>query len=367
MSRIEGSPPQFTRMQPAANGTERQEGTPIRAGDRVQVAAFTPSQALESGTTAAVSALKAAGVDAGRLDPLQLRGLGGLVGKGLIKPAALAELATAVAADPAVLGRMLSTHRKAYLDQVSREQGLRMEDGTAQWTVQEIANMEWVLAQLPERFKAIVRQGPPLTKEKASDSVTGLYNPFNNRITYYENFNRGGRTLEEIKRSEGPMRGTMIMEMAHAWQIRQSSPLNPGVGGILKGLRDIVYPAQDIISEWSKFSGWTVAPKWSPWSWFGRQTPNASNASQALKNLEFKLLGRNFKFDFTDLRFDPAKAETLVSAYAKTDPYEDFGESLEAYLLDPEVLKRRSPEKYAYLRDKVMEGREVDYRFGVFR
>lgn len=158
----------------------------------------------------------------------------------------------------------------------------------------------------------------------------------------------------------------MIMEMAHAWQIRQTSMINPGAGGVLKGLRGIVYPERDLISDWSKFSGWTVQPKWSPWGWFESQPPNASNASQQLANLELSLFGHNMQLNLTDLRFDPAKESTLISAYAKTDPYEDFGESVIAYFTDPEVLKRTSTEKYAYIRDQVMGGKEYQNRYGYF-
>ncbi len=47
-----------------------------------------------------------------------------------------------------------------------------------------------------------------------------------------------------------------------------------------------------------------------------------------------------------------------VSDYARTSPAEDFAESYRAYCRDPETLRKASPEKYAFMREKVFNGRE---------
>lgn len=125
------------------------------------------------------------------------------------------------------------------------------------------------------------------------------------------------------------------MEIGHAWPIRKSAVGNPGLWGIVKSVLGVVWPKPDFISEWAQISGWTVQPKWSLLSLFGkRPTPNLGTGSGMLKDLSFKLLAREFRFNLTDLRFDPDKESTWVSAYAKTDPYEDFGESPIAYFSD---------------------------------
>jgi hypothetical protein len=47
-----------------------------------------------------------------------------------------------------------------------------------------------------------------------------------------------------------------------------------------------------------------------------------------------------------------------VSLYGQTNASEDFAESVVAYRYRPELLRRRSPQKYAFLRELVFDGRE---------
>lgn len=48
----------------------------------------------------------------------------------------------------------------------------------------------------------------------------------------------------------------------------------------------------------------------------------------------------------------------FVSEYAMTDCYEDFAESYMTYIRDPELLQVMNPEKYAFLKYNVFDGRE---------
>ena len=50
--------------------------------------------------------------------------------------------------------------------------------------------------------------------------------------------------------------------------------------------------------------------------------------------------------------------EPSVSQYGKTNSTEDFAEAFTAYVLTPDFLKRRSLERYNFLREKVFLGRE---------
>lgn len=52
------------------------------------------------------------------------------------------------------------------------------------------------------------------------------------------------------------------------------------------------------------------------------------------------------------------KSETLVSQYASADASEDFAESMVAYRLNPSLLKRKSPEKYQFIKHLVYDGLE---------
>lgn len=48
----------------------------------------------------------------------------------------------------------------------------------------------------------------------------------------------------------------------------------------------------------------------------------------------------------------------FVSEYAKTDVYEDFAESYSQYIANPALLEFMSPEKYAFMKTQVYDGRE---------
>lgn len=48
----------------------------------------------------------------------------------------------------------------------------------------------------------------------------------------------------------------------------------------------------------------------------------------------------------------------FVSSYARSDLYEDFAETYQAYVRDPERLEFYNPEKYAFMQQEVFAGRE---------
>lgn len=370
--------PSLAALEPAPNALPLRRGGPATqaAGDvrlvsrpslGVDRTELTAADPLETGTTRVLTALRSAGVDPDSLKAVDVRGLGGLVGAGLVSPSALASLAGRIAADPTTLSRTLSERRAAYMARIAERHGVSLRDGSSRWTVQEIANLDWVLSQLPASFKRIVQEGGPIEREVASDSYSGLYDPFKDRISFPDNVNSGGLTLASVQRSERFMRSVMVHEMAHAWQIRQTSVVNPGIGGVLKALRGIAVREHDVVSDWSAIAGWTVRAKWSVRDWLGKpHLPNSSNASHVLAGLELGAFGRNRTLNLTNLRLDPAREGAMISDYAKTDPYEDFAESVAAYVVDSAEIKRRSPEKYAYIRDRMMGGREFANRYGIY-
>lgn len=52
------------------------------------------------------------------------------------------------------------------------------------------------------------------------------------------------------------------------------------------------------------------------------------------------------------------KPETLVSTYSEESPGEDFAESFVAYRYNPRWLRKRSPEKYRFMKEVVFDGLE---------
>src|SRR5690606_4066825 len=54
------------------------------------------------------------------------------------------------------------------------------------------------------------------------------------------------------------------------------------------------------------------------------------------------------------------KEDNIISEYGKTNPFEDFTESTVAYRYNSENLKKRSPEKYEFIKKYVYQGLEFD-------
>jgi hypothetical protein len=54
----------------------------------------------------------------------------------------------------------------------------------------------------------------------------------------------------------------------------------------------------------------------------------------------------------------PLASEGYVSQYSRTNPAEDFAESVSSYRVKPQVLKELSPKKYQFIKDTVFLGQE---------
>lgn len=134
------------------------------------------------------------GLSAARFEATELRGLAALIGKGMLTAKELPGLVSRMVEDPRQLSALLDQKREAFMRRVGQEHGIPLKDGSSHWSVQEIANLDYVLSELPETFKRIVRNGPPIEREIASSTYTGLYDPFSNKILIPDNINGGGAT-----------------------------------------------------------------------------------------------------------------------------------------------------------------------------
>lgn len=62
----------------------------------------------------------------------------------------------------------------------------------------------------------------------------------------------------------------------------------------------------------------------------------------------------------TEGKWKATKDDTIISEYGSTNPFEDFAESTLAYRYNGENLKKRSPEKYDFIKKYVYQGLEFD-------
>lgn len=62
--------------------------------------------------------------------------------------------------------------------------------------------------------------------------------------------------------------------------------------------------------------------------------------------------------DFDELALDWGSCTTtsFVTAYANTNPAEDFSDSFAMFMVNPDLLRSRAPNKYEFLRDRLMQG-----------
>ncbi len=84
----------------------------------------------------------------------------------------------------------------------------------------------------------------------------------------------------------------------------------------------------DSSAEWLEAAGWTLLPE-------------VTRTTAPSVFTDFEIQGHD-----------------TVSSYARTNPAEDFAESVTAYRINPELLKKRSPKRYQFLKEAVFAGIE---------
>jgi len=96
-----------------------------------------------------------------------------------------------------------------------------------------------------------------------------------------------------------------------------------------------------------------------------RQSPEGSHDAEEMKQTITHEVGHNVYYNLDEEQreewreiYDDSARTQFVSAYARTNEWEDFAESYMAYVHDPERLKRRSPAKYKFMHYYVFKGRE---------
>lgn len=133
-------------------------------------------------------------------------------------------------------------------------------------------------------------------RDNSSDGVIA-----NSAMEYFDNW---------TEESPGVRRYAIYHELAHNWSQLHANNM-------------------DVSPKWLEVAGWSAK---SP-----EADPNQLISSE----------------DWT--RHDPSKP---ISIYAKTNPFEDFAESVSAYRYAPQKLKEISPAKYKYIKNIVYGGLE---------
>ncbi len=116
------------------------------------------------------------------------------------------------------------------------------------------------------------------------------------------------------------------------------------------------------------YDAWTKIPHYARqlllFHELAHNLPNIINRSQGLdESDEWLELGGWIK-DYDDQPFyeikkiDPAKTHTFLSIYSKQNPVEDFAESATAYRYIPNILQKKAPAKYAFIKDKIFNSIE---------
>jgi hypothetical protein len=122
-------------------------------------------------------------------------------------------------------------------------------------------------------------------------------------------------------------KATILHEMIHAMQYQKDSSStydNPNNSPLVQDYMDATRPkpGTDFI-----YNGWAYCPKKGEWELYG------------------------------------APGNEPPTNYGKTDPMEDMSESAMMYVYDPQKLQTSSPQRYAFIKDKMFGG--VEYENGI--
>ncbi|MCB0160571.1 MAG: hypothetical protein KDD83_20705, partial [Caldilineaceae bacterium] len=117
-----------------------------------------------------------------------------------------------------------------------------------------------------------------------------------------------------------------------------------------------------LYAEFRKLSGW----RWLTSDDFVTDFPDQKKAQSLLAELDDD---RKHEREYTSHEWDDAryrydrygdgylrcdKKATFISAYAETDPADDFAESFDAYMREPKKLQKKCPDKYRFMHVEVL-------------
>jgi Glucose-regulated metallo-peptidase M90 len=190
------------------------------------------------------------------------------------------------------------------------------------WSVSEINEIYAAVTKLPPELMnlngldKIKRMANGYRKHEHSGNVAAYaspgFGPVSGEIVFYETGLSGLSTgVSPLHQKSWPQE-VLVHELCHHHDFQ----------GMYKGL-SFRLGSERKDSEWGKLSGWEkgVTPEgYGEW----KRSPEAK----------------------------------FISGYAQTNPVEDFAESCMNYILNPENLKKETPEKYQFLKENVFNQKE---------
>ena len=221
----------------------------------------------------------------------------------------------------------------AYKAVVEKETGVTLTDGDRDWTTREVKlfsdvykiykdNLGKDLVKNLGKLKTIVRK-------KAAGGTVGKYNPGTDTITLYDAAN----TMFDFKNSDDQFKGTLAHEMLHlllAYNPKDGTQYgNIYTNPLLKGYLTAINKALDDETGETERYGWHMGLH--GWELF---LPEAWD------------FGLNF---LTGWKYFPP------TDYGKTNPEEDFAESIMFYILEPAKLDST---RYDYIKTHIFNGKE---------
>lgn len=184
--------------------------------------------------------------------------------------------------------------------------------GTTDFSEDELAAIIKAQLSLPKELYPIITSRPVGT---GFFKVADRYYPHDAKTDRDNYANAFGRVLRDIDHQDDALRMyTFIHEFGHRSKF---------VDVVFK-TQYISTIDQDHSKEWVGLTGWLADP--------------------------------TDVFDWKTVTFSAPRH--LISEYAGTDPEEDFAETFSAYRITPEKLRKVSPERYAFMRDRIFKGVE---------
>ena len=212
--------------------------------------------------------------------------------------------------------------------------GLDVLDGKTAWMQNELLLLKKALDLFPAnvfkklKLDSIVREDVLIDeKGKRDPSTYGIYYPATHSINIFDSAWSDGASGGYTKEQE--FLGYVVHEITHAYQFYLDE----------KTTYDEVSVYDNDFIKLFVFSTLDVE---EPQSEEDLQTGWAWNEEKG-------------RLVFNGKRPD----NQLVSKYAGTNPIEDMAESARFFILDPEGLKQKSPNRYAFVRDYIFGGKDI--------
>lgn len=241
--------------------------------------------------------------------------------------------------------------------------GIEVKDGKSAWTDEQLIMLDNVLKILPADFlkkshiTTISREDIDIDKEgKKQPNTYGIYDQETKTINFFDRlFMDDSSFKDELQKRE--KQRMMMHEIAHAFQFYKDANSTFDEETVYESDLMGYFAGAVLDNQDDNNSGWGFKEvKIYEESKEPTQTPRPDGkwGGADLKSMK----DRKYRIELIWWFYGTKADNQPPTSYAGKNPVEDFAESVSLYVANPQELLKKSPNRYAFVKNEVFGGKE---------